>query len=53
MTTEDQINELFNKFGKITNFKWISKENNKMALIELGSLEESVLALIVNFNIIH
>lgn len=51
MTTEEQINELFSKYGKITNFKWISKENNKMALIELGSLEESVLALIVIFNI--
>lgn len=47
LTTQEQINELFSKYGKTVNFKWISKENNKMALIELSSLEESVLALIV------
>lgn len=47
MTSQEQVNELFTKYGTIKNFKWISKEGSKMALIELTSLEESVLALIV------
>lgn len=50
MTSQEQINELFTKYGTIKNFKWISKEGSKMALIELNSLEESVLALIVIFK---
>lgn len=47
VTSQDQIQELFTKHGTVNNFKWISKEGNKMALIELSSLEEAVLALIV------
>lgn len=50
MTSQDQVQELFAKHGTITNFKWISKEGNKMALIELSSLEESVMALIALHN---
>lgn len=46
VTSQDQIQELFTKHGTVNNFKWISKEGNKMALIELSSLEEAVLALI-------
>lgn len=46
VTSQDQIQELFCKHGTVNNFKWISKEGNKMALIELSSLEEAVLALI-------
>jgi polypyrimidine tract-binding protein 1 len=45
-TSQEQIQELFTKHGTVNNFKWISKEGNKMALIELSSLEEAVLALI-------
>ena len=48
-TSQEQLQELFTKYGSIKNFKWISKEGNKMALIELSGLEESVLALIVSF----
>lgn len=48
MTSQDQVQELFLKHGTIMNFKWISKEGNKMALIEMSSLEEAVLALIVS-----
>ena len=47
VTSQDQIQELFTKHGTVNNFKWISKEGNKMALIELSTLEEAVLALIV------
>jgi hypothetical protein len=47
MTSQEQVQELFAKHGTITNFKWISKEGNKMALIELSTLEEAVMALIV------
>jgi hypothetical protein len=39
---------LFSKHGTIKNFKWISKEGSKMALIELSALEEAVMALIVS-----
>ena len=49
MTSQEQVQELFAKHGKIMNFKWISKEGNKMALIELSTLEEAVMALIVSF----
>jgi hypothetical protein len=51
MTSQDQVQELFAKHGTITNFKWISKEGNKMALIELSTLEEAVMALIVTNNL--
>ena len=47
MTNQEQVQELFTKHGAIKNFKWITKEGNKMALIELNSLEEAVMALIV------
>jgi hypothetical protein len=50
MTSQDQVQELFAKHGAITNFKWISKEGSKMALIELSTLEEAVMALIVLTN---
>jgi len=50
MTSQDQVQELFAKHGTITNFKWISKEGNKMALIELSTLEEAVMALIALHN---
>jgi len=49
-TTQEQIQELFSKHGNILNFKWINKEGNKMALIEMGTLEESVPALIALHN---
>jgi len=49
-TTEENIRELFRKHGNINNFKWISKEGNKMALLEMGSIEEAVLALIALHN---
>jgi hypothetical protein len=48
MTTQENIQELFTKHGSIVNFKWINKEGNKMALLEMSSIEESVLALIVS-----
>jgi hypothetical protein len=48
-TSQEQVTELFSKYGTIKNFKWISKEGSKMALIELTALEEAVLALIVIF----
>ena len=46
-TSQDKVQELFAKYGTIVNFKWISKEGNKMALIEMSTLEEAVLSLIV------
>jgi len=48
VTTQDQVQELFSPHGPITNFKWISKEGNKMALIEMSTLEQAVMALIVS-----
>ena len=54
MTTQENIQELFTKHGSIVNFKWINKEGNKMALLEMSSIEESVLsALIAQFNSRH
>lgn len=50
VTSQDQIQELFSKYGSIMNFKWINKEGNRMALIELSSLEDSVMALIALHN---
>lgn len=51
MTSQENIQELFSKHGSVINFKWISKEGNKMALLEMSSIEEAVLALIVSlFN---
>ena len=48
MTTQENIQEFFSKHGSIINFKWINKEGNKMALLEMSSIEEAVLALIVS-----
>ena len=47
-TSQEKVQELFAKYGSILNFKWISKEGNKMALIEMSTLEEAVLSLIVS-----
>ena len=49
-TSQEQVAELFSKHGTIKNFKWISKEGSKMALIELSALEEAVMALISLHN---
>jgi hnRNP-L/PTB/hephaestus splicing factor len=49
-TTQENLQELFSKHGVVKNFKWISKEGNKMAIIEMTCLEESVLALIALHN---
>ena len=50
-TSQDKVQELFVKYGSILNFKWIIKEGNKMALIEMSTLEEAVLSLIVSWNL--
>jgi polypyrimidine tract-binding protein 1 len=47
-TTQENLEELFKKHGQITNFKWLNKEGNKMALLEMQCIEEAVLALIVS-----
>jgi hnRNP-L/PTB/hephaestus splicing factor len=49
-TSQEKVQELFAKYGNIINFKWISKEGNKMALLELSTLEEAVLSLIALHN---
>jgi len=43
------VQKLFAKYGTIVNFEWISKEGSKMALIEMSTLKEAVLSLIVSF----
>ena len=43
------MQKLFAKYGTIVNFEWISKEGSKMALIEMSTLKEAVLSLIVSF----
>jgi len=44
-TTEEDIRELFGKYGNITNFRFFPKDR-RMALIQLENIEESITCLI-------
>jgi len=47
--TEQQLRELFQKYGQVKAFKFFQKDR-KMALIQMGSAEEATHALIASHN---
>jgi len=48
-TTEEEIQEMFTDYGSIANFRFFPKDR-RMALIQLGTVEEAVVSLIKLHN---
>ena len=48
---EDALTNIFSQYGTIKRFKFFEKDR-KMALIEMGSVEEAIAALIVRPEVI-
>jgi hypothetical protein len=49
-TTEEQLQELFQQHGTVVAFKFFQKDR-KMALIQMGSVEDAVHALMVSAEV--